>query len=219
MPLEERIFFALSEVITSKSSQFFSDLEGLSGIKAGSWRHAYYGQQRATCDMIEFCCRYVPHYAYWIVTGAAPEDGMENLVPGQKVLDVAVLERIVSKEPIDWTPDEVEIVVSNLFGGKKIHPTLVRLMSNGMDARERKKLLNVKSLNLPNILKKEPDLWTTTEINYILFNRYLDPKGENSYEDFVRANLEPKDNVNLELIARQEEKIAFVVEGAAFIND
>ncbi|MBU3545484.1 hypothetical protein ICN49_11190 [Polynucleobacter sp. MWH-Mekk-B1] len=219
MPLEERIFFALSDVVPSKSSQFFADLEKLSGIKAGSWRHAYYGQQRATCDMIEFTCRYVPHYAYWIVTGAAPEDGMENLVPGQKVLDVAVLEKIVSKEPIDWTTEEVEIVVSNLFGDKKIHPTLIRLMSNGMDARERKKLLNVKSLNLPNIIMKEPDLWTTTEINYLLFKRYQDPKDESSYEDFVKANLGPNDDLNLDLIARQEEKIAFVVEGAAFMND
>ena len=219
MAIEERLFKALKEEIKSKSTIFFSELEKTSGIKASSWKHVYYGHQRATSEMIEFTCRLIPSYAYWIATGATPDETMAHLAATEEFQMADVLEEIVCKEPVDWTSAEVEIVARNLFGGANLNPALFRLMSDGMNARESKKLLNLKGLVLSNILKKEPNFWSTSEINYLLFKRYLDPKDKSSYEDFVRANLDPKDNVNFELIARQEEKIAFVVEGAAFMND
>jgi hypothetical protein len=175
MPIEERLFKALKEEVTSKTSQFFSDLEKLSGIKAGSWKHVYYGHQRATSEMIEFCGRYLPNYAYWIITGATPEDSMDHMAPRGEFLKPDVLEEIVLKEPVDWTTEEVEIVARNLFGGTGINPALMRLMSDGMVAREKNKLLNIKGLTLPSILKKEPELWTETEMNYVLFKWWLPP--------------------------------------------
>jgi hypothetical protein len=219
MAIEERLFKALREEIKSKSTIFFLELEQTSGIKASSWKHVYYGHQRATSEMIEFTCRFIPSYAFWIATGATPDETMEHLSPTEEFRKEDALEEIVCKEPVDWTNAEVEIVARSLFGGQNINPALFRLMSDGMNARESKKLLNLKGLVLSNILKKEPELWSTSEINYLLFKRYFDPKDESSYEDFVKANLSPNDDLNLDLLARQEEKIAFVVEGAAFMND
>lgn len=221
MTIEERIFQALKEDMTAKSSHFFSQLEKTSGIKASSWRHVYYGHQRATSEMIEFCCRYIPNYAYWIATGATPESSMDHLAPSSKeFLKPDVLEEIALKEPVDWTTEEVEIVARNLFGGTDINPALMRLMSDGMVAREKKKLLNIKGLTLPSILKKEPELWTETEMNYVLFKWWLPlPSDTLPYTDFVKANLDPKDSVDLDLIARQEDKIVYVIERAESMRD
>lgn len=219
MAIEERLFQALKEEMTSKSSQFFAELEKASGIKASSWKHVYYGHQRATSEMIEFCCRFLPNYAYWIGTGATPESSMDHMAPRGEFLKPDVLEEIVLKEPVDWTTEEVEIVARNLFGGTGINPALMRLMSDGMLARENKKLLNIKGLTLPNILKKEPELWSETEMNYVLFKRFLNPLDQTPFVDFVRTNLNPKDSLDLDLIARQEEKIVYVVERAESMRD
>lgn len=206
--------------MTSKSSQFFSELEKSSGIKASSWKHVYYGHQRATSEMIEFCCRFLPNYAYWIGTGATPESSMGHMAPMGEFLKPDVLEEIVLKEPVDWTAEEVEIVVRNLFGGTGINPALMRLMSDGIVAREKKKLLNIKGLTLLSILKKEPELWTETEMNYVLFKWWLPlPSATMPYTDFVKANLCPNDSLDLNLIARQEAKIDYEVERAESMRD
>lgn len=169
MGIEARLFQALKEEINVKSSPFFSELETISGIKSGSWKHVYYGHQRATSGMIEFCCRYFPKYAYWIATGATPDSSMVHMSAEAKLPMTDMLEEIVLKEPVDWTTEEIEIVARNLFGGADVNPALMRLMSDGMEAREKKKLLHVTGLTLLNILKKEPEFWTTTEINYLFF--------------------------------------------------
>jgi|GEM_PF-3109542 len=219
MAIEDRIFTALTNEISFKSSKFFNELERLSGIKAGSWKHAYYGQQRVTCDMIEFAGRYAPQYAFWIITGALPDKGMEHLGSSKKDLKTKVLYDIVAKEPIDWTQEEVEIVVSNLFGGKNIDHVLFRLLSDGMIAREKKKLLNLKTLDLRKILMEDPDFWTPTMINYVLFKRFINPEDTTPYVDFVKANLNPEDTINLDFVARQEEILANVVERAESMRD
>lgn len=108
MAIENRIFEALKEVYPGKSHHFFSQLEKTSGIKASSWRHVYYGHQRATSEMIQFACRCAPNYAFWIATGAKPENALEHARPS---LDYDAL---IRQDPKEWGKDEAEFIAKTI---------------------------------------------------------------------------------------------------------
>ena len=56
-------------------------------------------------------------------------------------------------------------------------------------------------------------------INYVLFKRFINPEDTTPYVDFVKANLNPEDTINLDFVARQEEILANVVERAESMRD
>ena len=68
------------EVAKSKlaAHKVFKELEVKSGISANSWRKVAEEKQRATSEMIEFVCREWPEYAYWMITGWLPPQGIEH---------------------------------------------------------------------------------------------------------------------------------------------
>ena len=107
MAIEERIKEAIANALGNK--KVFERLEEQSMIKASSWQAMLYGRQRATSEMIEFICRALPEYAYWMVTGIVPSKGTEHKYVEKKssVKIKTTLNEVLIKEAVDLSEAEI----------------------------------------------------------------------------------------------------------------
>jgi hypothetical protein len=110
--LQDRLIESIRQ--KSQKNEMLSELVSESEISRSSWGNMLSLRQRPTPQMIEFICKKYPEMAFWICTGYLPPIGLNHTsatkLKKEKDWDGFDFEKIVGKEPIEWSNDEAEFV-------------------------------------------------------------------------------------------------------------
>jgi hypothetical protein len=119
--MKNRISERLAEAIDACAPKNgkYAWLESISDIPTTSWKSALSGRQRPTVEMLECFCRSQPNLAFYVVTGTLPRKELEHTDPYSKQLEKMdiELEKILAKEPVDWSKIELDFAIMNLRNG------------------------------------------------------------------------------------------------------